>query len=137
MKHFLVRCTLAISSLATVLPLSATAQTTDNLSASPSRQGMAQLGDPYVPPHVKASARAKAAAPATSGASLRDQALKKLQTKFIEADSDHTGSITKAQAEKAGFGFVANNFEQIDINRSGRVTFDNVKSFMRSNGAHF
>jgi hypothetical protein len=134
MKYFLVFSALAISSLAVALPDSAMAQSTGNLSAAPSRAGMAQLGDPYVPDRVKATARA---APALSRASLQTLALKKLQMKFNEADTDSVGSVTKSQAQQAGFGFVANNFEQIDARHTGRVTFENVKNFMRSNGATF
>ncbi|MFC5473921.1 EF-hand domain-containing protein [Paraherbaspirillum soli] len=137
MKNFLILSALAISSLAVVQANPAAAQTAANLSAVPSRAGMAQLGDPYVPPHVKAAARTAVAAPAVARGSLQTQALQKLQAKFNEADTDSVGSVTKAQAQKAGFGFVANNFEQIDAGHTGRVTFENVKSFMRSNGASF
>lgn len=136
MKHFLLISALAISSLAT-LPISAAAQAVAKQSAAPSRSGMAQLGDPYVPEHVKAAARAAVAAPAVARGSLQTQALKKLETQFNAADSDSVGSVTKAQAQKSGFGFVANNFEQIDVNHTGRVTFENVKNFMRANGATF
>ena len=121
---------------AAILPPAVQAQSVVNAATIPTRQGMAQLGDPYVPAHVKAAARV-AATPAAAGASLQERALQKLQAKFSEADSNHTGSVTKAQAQQAGFGFVANNFEQIDVSRAGRVTFDNVKSYMRANGANF
>ncbi|WP_211440795.1 EF-hand domain-containing protein [Collimonas humicola] len=134
MKSFLTL--LAVSSLAIILPAAALAQSTVNATTTPARQGMAQLGDPYVPAHVKAAARI-AARPAAAGASLQERALQKLQAKFSEADSSNSGSVTKAQAQQAGFGFVANNFEQIDVNHAGRVTFDNVKAYMRANGANF
>ncbi|AIY42166.1 hypothetical protein LT85_3008 [Collimonas arenae] len=139
MKRFLIFSALAMPMLAAALPALAQAPAADMQSATTSRQGMAQLGDPYVPPRVKAAARAAALGPSTTttGVSVQDRALKKLQTKFNEADTDGTGSVTKSQAQKAGFGFVANNFEQIDVGHAGRVTFENVKSFMRSNGAAF
>ncbi|WP_211472843.1 EF-hand domain-containing protein [Collimonas humicola] len=134
MKSFLTL--LAVSSLAIILPAAALAQSTVNATTTPARQGMAQLGDPYVPAHVKAAVRI-AARPAAAGASLQERALQKLQAKFSEADSSNSGSVTKAQAQQAGFGFVANNFEQIDVNHAGRVTFDNIKAYMRANGANF
>ncbi|PFH04538.1 hypothetical protein BCF11_5322 [Collimonas sp. PA-H2] len=134
MKSFLTL--VAVSSLAIILPAAALAQSTVNATTTPARQGMAQLGDPYVPAHVKAAARV-AAKPAAAGASLQERALQKLQAKFSEADSSNSGSVTKTQAQQAGFGFVANNFEQIDVNHAGRVTFDNVKTYMRANGANF
>jgi hypothetical protein len=134
MKSFLTL--LAVSSFAIILPAAALAQSTVNATTTPARQGMAQLGDPYVPAHVKAAARI-AAKPAAAGASLQERALQKLQAKFNEADSSNSGSVTKAQAQQAGFGFVANNFEQIDVSHAGRVTFDNVKTYMRANGANF
>jgi hypothetical protein len=106
-----------------------------------SRAGMAELGDPYVPPRVKAAARmhALAAGPvlATSGAHLQAQALGKLEKKFNQADVDHSGLVTKAQARQAGFGYVVNHFEQIDARHRGSITFDDLKQFMRANGANF
>ncbi|TDR76488.1 EF-hand domain-containing protein [Paludibacterium purpuratum] len=137
MKHIAPFSTLIVSLLIALLAGTAQAQTANATSAPHSRAGLAQLGDPYVPPRVKAAARAMAVAPTTSGASLQAQALGKLQQKFNQADLDHTGRITKTQAKQTGFGFVANHFEQIDAQHRGSVSFDELKTFMRANGANF
>lgn len=107
-------------------------------SAAPhSRTHLAQLGDPYVPPRVRAAARTLVAAPATAGASLQTQALGLLRQQFDQADLNHTGRVTKVQAGQTGFGFVVHHFEQIDARHRGSVTFGDLKAFMRANGAKF
>ncbi|MBV8049167.1 MAG: EF-hand domain-containing protein [Paludibacterium sp.] len=102
-----------------------------------SRAGLAELGDPYVPPRVKARARAKGVAPMTTGATLQAQALGKLQKKFNEADSDHSGRVSKAQAQRAGFGYMVNHFDAIDTHHRGSVSFDELKTYLRASGAKF
>jgi len=112
---------------------SAWAQT--NSAPPHSRAGLAQLGDPYVPPHVRAAARAKLLASPVAHASLQAQAMDKLRRQFDAADPDRVGRVSKAQAQQAGFGFIVNHFEQIDTRRQGRVSFNELKAFMRANGA--
>lgn len=105
--------------------------------AHASRAGLAQLGDPYLPPQARAAARAHALAarPATSGAGLRAQALDLLRQAFDQADTAHTGQVSKAQAQRAGFGYLVNHFEQIDSRRRGHIRFDQVEAYLRARGA--
>ncbi len=48
------------------------------------------------------------------------------------ADVAKTGTLTQAQAQKSRLGYVANNFGKIDVNKTGKVTFDDVKHYVQS-----
>ena len=82
--------------------------------------------DPYVPPAKRLPSHER---PAT-GEELRQQALAKLKLRFEQADLDASGALTEAEARKAGLGFVANHFAQIDTAHSGKVTFEDLRRFM-------
>ena len=93
------------------------------------------MRDPWVPPAVRAAAAASASAHETRGAALRAQVDKKLRDSFDAADTQHTGSITRDQAKAAGLGMIAGNFDQIDAGKTGRVSFEDVKRFLKKRGA--
>jgi hypothetical protein len=95
-------------------------------------QSMTPLRDPYVPPAVREHARPS---PETRGAALHAQVERKLRDSFDAADTQRQGSITREQARAARLGFVADNFDAIDAARSGRVSFDDVKRYLRARGA--
>jgi hypothetical protein len=99
--------------------------------APPEPQIQAPLRDPWVPEH----ARKPSAAPPTEGAALRAQIEAKLRASFEAADTKRAGTLTREQAKAAGLGYVAENFERIDTRRSGRVSFDDLKRYLRSQGA--
>jgi hypothetical protein len=40
-------------------------------------------------------------------------------------------SITKAQAQSSGLGFIAKHFDQIDTAHSGRVSLNDVKQYLQ------
>jgi hypothetical protein len=120
------------------------------LLALPLAAGSAQAGegkaevpmrDPWVPPAVRAAAAASAAASEsasaheTRGAALHAQVEKKLRDSFDAADTQHTGRITREQAQAAGLGMIAGHFEQIDAGKTGRVSFEDVKRFLKKRGA--
>ena len=90
------------------------------------------LRDPWVPPAVREQAPQAAE---LQGPALRAQVESKLRASFDAADTTHRGSITLDEARAARLGFVAENFAAIDEARSGRVTFDDVKRFLRQRGA--
>ena len=89
------------------------------------------LCDPCVPPAL----RNVTPAPPTEGAALQAQVERKLRQSFDAADVQRSGALTRAQADAAGLGVVAKNFDRIDTAGTGRVTFDDLKRYLRSRGA--
>jgi hypothetical protein len=87
--------------------------------------------DPWVPPSLR---KAMPVAPA-HGDALKAQIERKLRASFDDADVAHRGRVTREEARRAGLGVVANNFEQIDVERNGSVSFDDLKRYLRSRGA--
>jgi hypothetical protein len=86
--------------------------------------------DPWVPPEVRAKA-ALESAPQTSGAELKAQVQKKLRSRF-DVVAGPGGSVTRAQAQAGGLGAVARDFEAIDVNRRGQVSFDEYWRFLEA-----
>lgn len=89
------------------------------------------LRDPWVPPEL----RKPAAAPAPQGAALRAQVERKLKAGFDAADTNRSGTLTREQARSAGLGLIVRHFDDIDRQRAGAVSFDDVKRFLRGRGA--
>jgi hypothetical protein len=89
------------------------------------------MRDPWVPP----AARQAASAPLTRGAALHAQVEAKLKKEFNAADVERRGSITLEQARAAKLGIVADHFHRIDVRRSGRVSFEDLKRYLRGRGA--
>jgi hypothetical protein len=87
--------------------------------------------DPWVPP----ATRKAAPAVATQGTALQEQVERKLKQRFDSADIKGNGTLTRAQAEAAGLGFVVKNFDAIDTRKTGAVRFDDVKHYLREKGA--
>lgn len=82
--------------------------------------------DPYVPPAKRLPSAQRPAA----GEALHQQALAKLKQRFDEADLDASGALTEAEARKAGLGYVARHFDQIDTAHSGKITFDDLRRYL-------
>src|SRR5262245_58870218 len=101
------------------------------VEASASMQ--APLCDPCVPPAL----RNATPAPQTEGAALQAQVERKLRASFDAADVTHTGTLTREQARAGGLGMVANNFDHIDTAKTGKVTFEDVKRYLRARGGKF
>ena len=99
-------------------------------SAQPASAMQAPMCDPCVPPALRNSQPA----PQTEGAALQAQVERKLRKSFDAADTAHAGAITREQARAAGLGVVANNFDRIDRTGSGKVTFEDVKQYLRERG---
>lgn len=92
-------------------------------------QSAAANPGPQLPPALR-NPPAHAPAPA-SGQALRIEAMQKLKRQFDEADLDASGSLTRAEAQHAGLGYVVASFDDIDSAKRGKVSFDDVKKFMQ------
>jgi hypothetical protein len=89
------------------------------------------IRDPWVPPEL----RTPAPTPAPRGAALRAEVERKLKAGFDRADVDRSGTVTRDQARAAGLGYIVKHFDDIDRQRAGAVSFDDVKRFLRGRGA--
>jgi hypothetical protein len=89
------------------------------------------IRDPWVPPEL----RTPAPAPPAQGAALRAQVERKLKAGFDAADVSRSGAVTRDQARAAGLGYIVKHFDDIDRQRAGAVSFDDVKRFLRGRGA--
>jgi hypothetical protein len=111
------------------LTIAALASATSFLSHAATMQ--TPMLDPWVPPTL----RKAAPRPPSTGIDLNAQVERKLRASFDAADVQRTGSLTREQAGAAGLGFVVNNFDRIDEAGTGRVTFDDLKRYLRAQGA--
>lgn len=90
--------------------------------------------DPGKPPaSAQQAAQAEARTrPASVGATLDADAERLLRASFEAADIAHRGTLSRAEAQAGGFGWIANHFEAIDTRHAGRVSFDDVKRYLGS-----
>jgi hypothetical protein len=88
--------------------------------------------DPGKPPAAaqQAAQAENRTRPASVGATLDADAERHLRASFDAADTAHRGTLTRAQAQAGGFGWIANHFDAIDTQHAGRVSFDDVKRYL-------
>jgi len=58
--------------------------------------------------------------------------LAKFDEQFKAADTDGDGALTKAEAERANLGRIVNHFDQIDTNKDGKVTREEIREILRA-----
>ena len=89
--------------------------------------------DPGRPPSapLQAAQAENLRRPASVGATLDSDAEAHLRASFDAADSAHAGTLTRAQAQAGGFGWIANHFDAIDTRHAGRVSFDDVRAYLK------
>lgn len=56
-----------------------------------------------------------------------------MQTRFAAANTTHDGKLTKAQAQ-AGMPMVAKHFDEIDTQKVGYVTLEQIETFAQQHG---
>jgi len=100
-------------------------------AAAPSRSQLGEMGDPYVPP----AARHPSHEAPSSGEALRRQVEAKLQRQFAAADPQHTGLVTREQAQQAGWGYLVQHFDRIDTAHSGSVSLEQIERYQRAAAA--
>ena len=115
----------------TVVGIVALAVSTGVLAAEP----VPTLRDPFVPPAVAKKALEAAPRAPSRGEQLHAEVERKLRSSFEAADVERRGSITRVQARAAGLGRVAREFGRIDVDRTGRVSFEDYRRFLVAQGA--
>lgn len=86
-------------------------------------------------PHQGRGGRA-AAAQADSGAEHHGGHVRRpLAERFQDADTDHDGSLTLAEARTAKLGEVVRDFGLIDKDKKGTVTLQQIQDFRRERSA--
>ena len=96
--------------------------------------GAAPLRDPGQPPAAaqQAAQAQNRARPASVGATLDAEAEAHLRASFDAADVAHRGTLSRAEAQAGGFGWIASHFDAIDVNHAGRVSFDDVRRYLKT-----
>ncbi len=122
---------LALAGAALALVMGGVASVYAATAQSPPATIETAIRDPWVPPEL----RIPAPAPALQGAALRAQVERKLKAGFDAADANRSGTVTRDQARAAGLGYIVKHFDDIDRQRAGAVSFDDVKRFLRGRGA--
>ena len=95
--------------------------------------------DPGRPPAaVQQAAQAEGRTRAASvGAALDSDALAHLRASFDAADTAHRGTLSRAEAQAGGFGWISQHFDAIDTRHAGEVTFDDVRRYLQSRNARY
>jgi hypothetical protein len=93
--------------------------------------------DPGKPPAAaqQAAREENRTRPASVGATLASDVERHLRASFDAADTAHRGTLSRAEAQAGGFGWIANHFDAIDTRHAGRVSFDDVKRYLDSRRA--
>jgi len=128
MKITAIAHSFAVLALGVAATVGVRAQTS---GADAARAALPQGGDPVLP----AAARKAPLHASPSGAALDAAVEAKLRATFAAADTARSGTLTRDQAQRAGWGMVVMEFERIDTRRSGRVSFDDILRYLRSRAA--
>ena len=92
--------------------------------------------DPGPPPESaqQAAQAENRVRPASVGAVLDSEAEQHLRDSFDAADTAHRGTLSRAEAQAGGFGWIASHFDAIDTQHAGRVSFDDVRRYLKLHG---
>jgi hypothetical protein len=55
-----------------------------------------------------------------------------LRARFDAADLARSGTLTREQARASGLGYIADNFDAIDVAGAGAIRFDDVKRYLQN-----
>ena len=91
-----------------------------------------QGGDPVLPPALRQQAPTQ---PSPTGAALQAKVEEKLKEAFDAADVGRQASLTREQAARAGWAMVVRDFDRIDAARIGRVSFEDIRRYVRARSA--
>ena len=85
---------------------------------------------PYYPPSGYATQPYGYAPPAS--AASNDPAETALAHRFVSANATHDGRLTLQQAQAANWQVVAGNFPEIDVERKGYVTLNEIRVWLET-----
>lgn len=54
------------------------------------------------------------------------------EERFRAADKDSDGALSKPEAQAAGLARIADHFDEIDLNKDGKVTIEELRDALRS-----
>ncbi len=94
--------------------------------------------DPGRPPSaaLQAAQADNRTRPASVGATLDADTERLLRASFDAADPAHRGTLSRAEAQAGGFGWIASHFDAIDTRHAGRVSFDDVRRYLKLRDAN-
>lgn len=58
--------------------------------------------------------------------------LARFEERFRAADKDSDGALSKPEAQAAGLNRIADHFDQIDLDKNGKVTIEELRDALRS-----
>ncbi|SIT49548.1 conserved exported hypothetical protein [Paraburkholderia ribeironis] len=117
-------CTLLVVSLGAVLGNAQAA--TQAVAPVTLPKGGHGVDGPFFP-----ARRAAAVAPST-GTQLQQQAQQRIEARMGAASVLGNGaSITRAQAQGSGLGYIEKHFDEIDTTHSGRVSLNDVRQYLQ------
>lgn len=71
----------------------------------------------------------------STGTQLQQQAQQRVEARLGANSALSNGaSITKAQAQSSGLGYIAQHFDQIDTAHTGRVSMSDVQQYLQKQG---
>ena len=71
----------------------------------------------------------------STGTQLQQQAQQRVEARLGANSALNNGaSITKAQAQSSGLGYIAQHFDQIDTAHTGRVSMSDVRQYLQKQG---
>ena len=71
----------------------------------------------------------------STGTQLQQQAQQRVEARLGSNSALNNGaSITKAQAQSSGLGYIAQHFDQIDTAHTGRVSMSDVRQYLQKQG---
>ena len=71
----------------------------------------------------------------STGTQLQQQAQQRVEARLGSNSALSNGaSITKAQAQSSGLGYIAQHFDQIDTAHTGRVSMSDVRQYLQKQG---
>lgn len=115
---------------ALLVAASAGAQTPPAETPPPATRAAAAVATPYSDSYVPRSMRQPQRDIAPGPVLLRYTSVQKLKKRFEDADTDHSGTLSRDEARQAGLGVVDKNFDSIDTAQRGNVSFDDLNAYL-------